>query len=135
MNHIKFFWKPIIWGMIVIILSTMNTNSINSPAFPNIPHLDKIVHFGLYLIFTFLLIVDIKRSGLADDSPAVIFFIASSAAVIFGGVMEILQLIPGLNRSACIYDFIFNMAGSITAVLLFNPVTRLWIILLKNRGK
>ncbi len=125
MNYIKFFWKPILWGLIVILLSAIDTTNMSRPWFLQIPNLDKIVHFTLYCIFTFLLVFDLQKSGVAGKSAGIILLLAFSAAVLFGGGMEIMQMIPAFHRDASISDFYANMAGSAAAVLLFIPVNRI----------
>ncbi len=106
----------------VIILSTVNTGSMPQP---DISQMDKVVHFMLYMIFTFLIIYDLKKTGLMHDSRKLQFFSAAVVSSAFGGCMELLQLIPELNRSCDIVDFFANTAGSASAVILFLPVNRI----------
>lgn len=124
MNYLKSFWKSALWGVIAFILSSMNPSTLPQPGFLNIPHVDKLVHFGLYFVFTILLAVDLKKSGITGESVKVNFIIAAFSASVFGGGMEIVQLLPLLQRSASIGDFIANTAGAISAVVLYNPMIR-----------
>lgn len=113
----------------VLIASTVNTGKMPQP---DISQMDKIVHFMLYMIFTFLIIYDLKSSGLMSDSKKLLFFIAAASSSAFGGGVELLQLIPELNRSCDIADFYANAAGSAAAVMLFSPVKTVVNIIAKK---
>ena len=130
----KYSWKSVTWAFVIIILSTIDPGNMPRTPFLNIPYFDKFVHFGLYMVFSFLIIDDLKRSGFTGNSRMVIFISAIGAASVFGGGMELLQLIPGLHRSAEAADFFVNILGSVSAVILFRPANRLIGIIL-HTGK
>jgi len=120
-----------LWAVVVIILSAVDTADMNKPAFLNIPDIDKVIHFVLYFIFTFMLIIDLLNSGITGCPVKMDYFFAGAAATIFGGAMELMQIIPQLQRNASIYDFYANMAGAVAAVFLFSPVNRIISIFVK----
>ena len=92
--------------------------------FSKIPHFDKIVHFGLYFVYTLLLI-----SGFLLQYPkewAKAYLISGLLAFSCGILIEYLQFLMYLGRSADFYDAIANTSGIILALLLFKPVQRLF---------
>lgn len=119
MQLIKFFWKPISWGLIVIVLSAMDTGGIDKPGLFDFPHFDKVVHVSIYMVFTFLFSMDLMKSGIAGASMRNILFTSFTTANLFGAGMELMQMIPALNRNASVSDIFANMAGSLAAVVLF----------------
>ena len=134
MNFFKSFWKSITWASVILILSIMNTGNMAESAFFSIPYFDKVVHFSLYMIFTFLVIYELKKSGLPGNSRKVIFISAVTVSFVLGAGMELLQLIPGLHRSAEVADSFANLAGSVSAVIFFRPVNLIAGIIL-NTGR
>ncbi len=124
MNFLKSSWESVVWAFVVLTLSVIDTGGADSGLFSKIPHFDKFVHFILYLVFSYLVIYDLKKSGSAGDSSMPVYIMAALTASVFGGCMELIQLIPGLHRSADIADFVANITGSVTAPFFFNPVNR-----------
>jgi len=134
MDYIKFFWKPAAWGFFVIILSAIDTTDMSRPRLFNFQHFDKVLHFTMYLIFTYLLIADMIRSGITGDYLYISFLLSASAIVFFGGAVEILQMIPVLHRNASFSDFFANTAGAVTAVVLFRPVKQIIAVVIRDQS-
>lgn len=116
MKHLISFWKSLVSAFVILVLSVMDTGE--NPA-ADFTYFDKIEHFGTYMFFTILIIYDLKKSGVAGSSQNVIFLTAVSAASVYGGGMEILQMIPELHRTAEFADFCANTAGSSVAAMFF----------------
>lgn len=90
--------------LLVASLVPMQTVEVETPFFEP----DKLVHFGLYFVFSVLLYACLKkRYGMRFYQLLSVIAISS----FFGGLIEILQLIVG--RSCDLYDWIFDVAGSI----------------------
>ena len=45
-----FVWANVIWFLIIFVLCALPGEDIPDPRL-NIPHLDKVVHFGMFFIF------------------------------------------------------------------------------------
>jgi len=134
MRIIKSFWKPIVWAIIVLGLSTMSGRKVNEIPLMQFHHMDKIAHFSMYFIFTFLMLYDFSRYKMKNLAWKKIIGISLLAAILFGGSMEILQEIPSLERSTDIKDFIANSLGAFSAVASFkylnsilNKITSMFI--------
>jgi len=107
---------------------------MSRPRLFNFQHFDKVLHFTMYLIFTYLLIADMIRSGITGDYLYISFLLSASAIVFFGGAVEILQMIPVLHRNASFSDFFANTAGAVTAVVLFRPVKQIIAVVIRDQS-
>jgi VanZ family protein len=137
MRTILSFWKPIVWAMVVLFLSLLSGNVVNEASLMQIPHIDKVAHFGMYFVFTFLLIWDFSRYKEKNMSWKKIIFYSILIAVAFGGSMELFQEIHTLHRSTDIKDFIANSAGACTAAVVFRSIDTLYtkmMILIKPKS-
>ena len=110
------FWKPALWLIIICYLSLMPGDGLPRVPLFNIPHFDKLVHFGFYFIFTLLLIRPF--SGISRFS----FMISAMLAATVSGVIEILQFQIAIHRHGDLFDFLANLAGVLTALLFFRII-------------
>jgi VanZ family protein len=77
---------------------------------------DKWVHAGIFLILCILLfVVAIKKQQ--SFGLVMVYFIL---AVIYGGLLEIMQAKLFSNRSADWQDFVANSVGCFVALLMFK---------------
>ena len=128
MYIIRNFWKTIGWAVFVLLLSAWSGDKINQIiALMPFPNVDKVAHFGMYFIFTFLMMHDLNhiKDRAIPFFQVVIFSVA--VAIAYGGTMEILQSIPRLHRTTDIFDFMANTTGSFIAVLLYKPINLILI--------
>ncbi len=108
--------KIVVWFLIITYISLIPSDKIPESQFFNIPYFDKIVHFGIYFIFSILLASLFKKQNI--NKLTTILIILSLNAII-GGAIEILQDILPINRSGSYCDFIADMFGSITGLFLY----------------
>ncbi len=102
----------LLWTIIVLYLSLAQFKTDNLPKF-RLPHLDKIVHFSMYFIYTLLLLFESKKHNNLKTKIIVVVY-----TICFGITMEVLQSYTGY-RSRDVYDGIFNSIGAITAAIFF----------------
>lgn len=105
--------------MIVLLLSVISTGEIPSPG---ITWFDKVEHFMMYMVFTLVVIYDLRKTVLIGSSSRTVFTAAAVFTSLFGGLMEIVQLIPALGRSAEAGDFLANITGAIFSALLYPRI-------------
>ena len=110
------------WAIIVLVLSTLSGAEVSRFPLVNIPNMDKVVHFSMYFVFTFLMMYDFARFKEKTFSWKQIIVFSLLAAIVYGGMMELLQSIPKIHRSCDIKDFMANSVGAIVAVLLYKPL-------------
>ncbi len=107
--------------VLVTALSLVPANRFPITSEGLFPHADKVVHFGMYAVFTFLLFYTwpIKFSGRARQ------FLPLLYVIIWGTMMEILQGVGGYGRNFSHLDILANILG-------FFPGWAAWIIFLKK---
>lgn len=119
---VKNFWPGIVWGIIIIILS-----SVPGSYFPKIQSFsdwlspDKIVHILLYFVFCFLLQKGILKHYHHYKKPLLLGMIF---VVIFGGVIELMQHYLFIGRNGNIFDFLANLFGCMLSYLLILYIGR-----------
>lgn len=98
-------WPAILWSIIVVVLLTVPTGSMQSS---NWLEWDKVVHFGLFFVMTWLWLVAAGHRGRGAGLLIV------AAAIAFAFASEWYQhLLP--VRSMDINDAIADSAGSLAA--------------------
>lgn len=101
---------------IIIIWLSLSPSSLYSQYNIKIPHVDKLVHAGMYLFFSSLLFFTLKKF---NRPIGFVIFSTILVSYFFGLVMETLQfLIPYLNRSFEWGDTLSNLSGTVGGTLI-----------------
>lgn len=80
--------RNIVWAIVIFVLCAMPGESVPNPHL-NIPHLDKIVHFGMFFVMALLICNELEYQTRLKQRT--IFIIAISITCLYGGIIEILQ--------------------------------------------
>ncbi|RLD84820.1 MAG: hypothetical protein DRJ10_00165 [Bacteroidetes bacterium] len=105
-------YKSLFWAIIILFLSVARFNTSDTIKELLIPHSDKLVHIFLYTIFSFLLLLENKKSkGI---------FIRLLFSLFYGILMELFQQYFTTYRSFEVTDILANFSGSIIGSLLFK---------------
>jgi len=122
------FWPAIIWALIILALSLFSGEKVNQLSIFNFKFADKVAHFGMYFIFSYLIMYGFKNFYLNDIVKHRIqaYLFALLISIIFGGLMEILQMYANPTRSAEFYDFIADSAGTLLALILFEFLDKIY---------
>lgn len=110
MNKLKFYWKSIAWGLVILALLMIRKVPVETPKF-EIQGLDKLVHFGLFFILSFLLSRDIKKGDIQKTTFIIVFALPS----VYGGVLELVQNFLIEGRSGEWFDFLADACGAFAA--------------------
>jgi VanZ family protein len=110
----KRWLPPLIWGLLIIVLSLMPAGGGNTFLF-GIPHIDKIAHFGIYAVWTFLICraMDGGMKGSLKKSGWIVFLVGA----VIGLLLELGQYAMTFGRSYEIGDIIANTIGSLAGVI------------------
>lgn len=118
----KLYFKyllSILWTMIILFLSLAKM-----PKTPDlertIPHLDKIVHFSMYFIYTFILLFESTNNKKKNTTLIVMLY-----AIFFGILMEIMQANIFTYRSGDMYDFVANTVGAVSSFVTYPFIIRI----------
>ncbi len=96
-----------IYVLVITGLSLLPANILPIPESGLFPHADKVVHFGMYAVFTLLLFYTwpLKFAGKTKQ------FLPLLYVIIWGTVMEILQELGGYGRNFSHMDILANILG------------------------
>lgn len=108
----------IFWIAIIFALCAMPSEDIPDPGI-DIPHLDKVVHFGMFFIMSLLICYRYERPALNK-----IYGIAIGFSLIYGGSIEILQHYF-FNRGGDVWDLLADVIGGTTGCLLFPTMKKI----------
>ena len=113
----------IVLALVILYLSLENMQKFEKiSAFVfNIPYIDKIVHLGIYFVFMSVIIFE-NRNKIKTAGH---LFLIALIPFLYGILMEILQSTLTTNRSGSIYDVIFNSAGILSSLLLWQLIKSL----------
>lgn len=122
---LKFLGKnrnSILWGLVIFILCTMPPSG-----FPrvSVSGMDKLVHFGLFFVLTLLVISENNTLRLSGSVLQKTRLIGMVASIIYGGMVELLQLKVFTYRGADWFDLLADVLGAIIAAWLYLPLSRL----------
>lgn len=113
----KYLVPLILWWVFIVVATSWPSSGIPSVSIDGV---DKVVHFILYGVFTFLL-YNFLFWGLRR-SYRFSAIVSGFVAIVFGILNELYQ--PLVGRGCSIYDVYANSAGALTA-LLFVSLYRL----------
>ncbi len=117
MKLFKNFWISLLWAALILVACAIPGNELNKVSLISIPYFDKIVHFGFYFVFSFLLMIGYVKFHSKVRKRTYIYPLNISA--IYGGSIEMLQNAVFVNRGADWSDFIANVLGSVFGILAF----------------
>ena len=115
------FRKTVFFLYIFVVtgLSLLPSGSFPITGSQLFPHADKVVHFGMYAVFTFLLFYTwpVRFSGKSRQ------FLPLLYVIIWGTIMEILQGTGGYGRNFSHMDILANILGFFPGWLAWKFLT------------
>ncbi len=115
--RLKPFLPGIIWFTISCYLLAVPGDELPDTGFFDIPFFDKIVHFGMFFLLTFLFCYPYtlyyKSFSLWKKSAYKIAFIA----ICYGIAMEYVQKYFVMGRSFDLIDIVFDTLGCVSGVI------------------
>jgi len=109
----KYFWLAVSWTVFVTVLCLISTDSFSSIANIDIDNTDKYVHSAFYFVLTMAWLLFFKAIyGNTVRVRSLVF----SAAVSYGIIVEICQLLFTESRSGDAMDVLANGIGSAAAI-------------------
>lgn len=105
----------ILTSLVILYLSLANAKTFESAGFFDIPYLDKFVHFGLYFVFTAVIIYE-HRNFFSDTRKIIL---VAFIPIIFGILIELMQAGFTATRKGDVIDAMFNTGGVAASVFLW----------------
>jgi VanZ family protein len=118
---LKQYYKSFLIGILILWLSLTGSNIPVPGRMLDIPYLDKLGHFGMYAFFSAILLLDSCHWRVDGKFHYLILLIP----LLFGALMEILQMTLTETRKAEEVDLLANMGGIAAGVLLASIVKKL----------
>jgi len=111
---IKQYYKSIIIGLLILWLSLSGSKTMIPGRMLNIPYIDKMGHFAMYAFFAAILLLDSSRWRSIRHFRYSILLIP----LLFGALMELLQMTLTTSRKAETIDLLANIGGVSAGILL-----------------
>lgn len=108
----------ILWSIIIIILCSIPGQEFPDTSFLDIPQLDKIIHFCLYLILSILTVKGFYTQDKIKSLTKYPYVFAVVYSICLGIIIELLQYYFIPFRAGDLYDVFANIGGCITGALL-----------------
>jgi len=102
-------------ALLLLYLSLTNSEKFEKLLLMNFSFMDKVVHFGMYFVLMTVIILE-HRKTLKNSRN---LFLSALIPLLYGILMEILQLTLTLSRSGDFYDALADAAGILASVLLW----------------
>ena len=120
---VKNFWMPVLWAIIILVLSGLSGNSISKIPFIDLPYFDKVLHMSFYFVLSILLCRGyfIQLQNKSIRWPYIFTFIT---AFLYGLLIELLQATIFTGRTADLRDAAANATGILLGLLLYKPIHR-----------
>lgn len=85
---------------------------------------DKLVHFFVFGVFTFLLLWGYRAQYSNSKHRSKLVWLIIILGVLYGGLTEILQANVFVGRDGSVFDFLANTIGSIIGIVIFMLFAR-----------
>jgi len=113
-STVKYYWPAILWALFIFIMCSVKLSDVpDSPLF--FPGFDKLVHCG----FFFVIIVFISAGYIRQQSASTLSYkttaLITIIAIVYGGVIEILQHYFFTWRSGEWNDLFADIIGALMA--------------------
>jgi len=105
----------ILVALIITYLSLSESETYDKISWLNFPGADKVVHFGIYFVFMSVILFENRKI----TGKITTLFIAGLVPFIYGGLMEVLQMLVTETRTGSVTDMLSNLAGILSAVIIF----------------
>ena len=105
----------ILVALLLLYLSLTNSEKFEKLLLMNFSFMDKVVHFGMYFVLMTVIILE-HRKTLKNSRN---LFLSALIPLLYGILMEIMQLTLTLSRSGDFYDALADAAGILASVLLW----------------
>lgn len=110
----------ILWGIVILILSGVPGNYVPSVfGFLDWISPDKLVHLTMYAVLVFVLLRGLRKQKQQHEISKTLMYCVIGIGIAFGGITEVLQNIVFIHRNGNIYDFIADIIGCLTGLLLY----------------
>lgn len=121
----KYAILPISWAILIAVLCGIPGRDIPHILFLEVLSFDKFVHAGIFFVLLILWLRVFSKKNTLNNKIKILLLLAGAG---YGIVLELLQGAVFIERSADVYDVFANTFGCILAILLFNKIKEIKIL-------
>ncbi len=121
MLFLQNYWRSILLFVIIVFLSTINTNNLVSDEIHFFKHFDKFAHFTMYFSLSFVFFIENHKSIRPIRKRWIVL-----DTIVLGIALEFIQFLFTNYRTGNFYDAVFNTLGVVAGSALY--------FLLRNNG-
>ncbi|MEZ4789516.1 MAG: VanZ family protein [Flavobacteriales bacterium] len=111
------------WSLLIAFLCLTPGRNLPHWEWADLLSVDKLVHMLMFGILSYLLARGLRDRAENRRTDRRILWIAGAISFAYGGLMEILQMTPGLGRNGDVVDLTANTIGAVVGAWL---VHRYW---------
>ncbi|MBL7922601.1 MAG: VanZ family protein [Bacteroidia bacterium] len=113
-------WPGISWALLILVLSTITTPSLEVPDFFDLFAPDKVAHFIFYAVYVMLFTRSFSTMSPASRWSRNRSVIPLLSGAVYGGLIELYQGFLLSNRTADWTDFVANCIGALIGWMLMR---------------
>jgi len=119
------YWKSWIIAGVIFTLCLMPSSGLPELNVLEFRFADLVIHFLMFLVFSAILYADLMKYPYNRHKFLSPLVMALSICLLTGITTEMLQfLLASLNRTANLYDLVFDSAGSLTGIVAMRIIKR-----------
>ena len=115
----KLKWA-VLWAVLIFVLCVMPGNRIPHVPFLEFHYFDKLVHLGLFYVQTILTIRGLSTQNRFKNVLSRAMLLSFVLCFLYGGMLELIQGAWCIDRTADVYDFFADVAGSILGIITYK---------------
>lgn len=120
MPLVKNFWLFVLWMALILYLSFAPLKDWPQPGIFQKLYLDKVVHFTMYALLSFLLLRSIFQQQLKHTPRYATIITSLIFSAGLGIAIEVLQPVFTMYRKFELMDMVANAVGAIAGVIVFK---------------
>jgi VanZ family protein len=122
----KFYFLPsFIWGILILIACGLPSYDVEKVSVINFPEIDKVAHFTFHFGLISLILWGKSKLNLLNSFKS--YLLPALLVFFYGVIIEILQYLIFIGRSASVFDEMANTAGLVCGILFFVYVYNRYI--------
>ena len=119
---IKHILPSIAWAIFILILCGIPPKNVGDFSIWEMLNPDKIFHFGIFAILSLILSVGLKRQYSFPKLRSNAFKISISFSILYGGIIELTQILFFNGREGDLLDILANSLGALFGYVLFKII-------------
>jgi VanZ family protein len=122
---IRNLWPAFVWALIILVITGVPGSYVPSVrSFWEWLSYDKIVHVGVFTVFTYLILYGFRQQYLESNRRYLLVAFAVFVSLAYGLLTEVLQAHVFIGRDGNAFDFYADGLGAIAGWIIFSYVYR-----------